>query len=244
MGHYKVILECIGRDNLILPELILSIAHLPSITATPLQQWTKASQVMIEKGKGCHIDHLRNIQLCEADLNFFLHVIWGQRLVRHAPCFFALDSAQYALPGQMCNNAMLNKLLFLDLSRQTLSPGILIDFDATAAFDRFLAGLSIVTSQRMGLPRIAGIFMYQLLYNMSFNLITGFGTSSSTYNNTDNNLSGQGVLQGSSSAAPLFIPNSDVSLHTYNRIGSGASFVHPITISTINDIGVQYIDDT
>jgi hypothetical protein len=139
---------------------------------------------------------------------------------------------------------VLNKLLFLDLSRQTLSPGILTDFDATAAFDRVLAGLSIVTSQRMGLPRVAGIFMYQLLYNMSFNLITGFGTSSYTYNNTDNNLSSQGVLQGSNSAAPLFILNSDVSLHTYNRIGSGASFVHPITRSTINDKGVQYVDDT
>jgi len=105
---------------------------------------------------------------------------------------------------------------FFGFSRQTLSLGILTDFDATAAFDRVLAALSIVTSQRMGLPRIADIFMYQLLYNMSFNLITGFGSSSITYNNTDNNLSGQGVLQGSSSAGPLFILNSDVSLHTYN----------------------------
>jgi len=62
MGHYKVILECIRRDNLILPALILTITHLSLITATPLQQWTTASQVMIEKGKGCHIDHSRIIQ--------------------------------------------------------------------------------------------------------------------------------------------------------------------------------------
>ncbi len=111
---------------------------------------------------------------------------------------------------------------FFGFSRQTLSLGILTDFDATAAFDRVLAGLSIVTSQWMGLTCIAGIFMYQLLYNMSFNLITGFGSSSITYNNTGNNLSGQGVLQGSSSAGLLFILNSDVSLNTYNRLGCGA----------------------
>jgi hypothetical protein len=68
---------------------------------------------MIEKGKGRHIDHLRIIQLCEADLNFVLHVIWGHRLLRHAQRFLAFDPAQYALPGQTCNNAILNKLLFL-----------------------------------------------------------------------------------------------------------------------------------
>ena len=51
-----------------------------------------------------------------------------------------------------CNNAVLNKQLFPDLSRQTLSPGVLLDYDAKAAFDRVLVGLSLITCQCAGLP--------------------------------------------------------------------------------------------
>jgi hypothetical protein len=76
---------------------------------------------------------------------------------------------------------------------------------------------------------------------MSFNLVTSFGASSSSYNNTDSDITWQGVLQGSSSAAPLFILNLDVSLHTYNKLGEGPAFIHPITNTVIHDKGIQYI---
>ena len=120
--------------------------------------------------------------------------------VHHAHHHKALDDAQYALPGQTYNNAVLNKILFFDYSRQSLSPEILADFDTTAAFDRILAGLSIIACQRVGLPRSTGIFMYELLKNMKFHLMTSFGKSISSYDNTADNKTRQGVLQGSSSA--------------------------------------------
>lgn len=53
-----------------------------------------------------------------------------------------------------------------------------------------------------------------------------------------------GVLQGSSSAAPLYILNSDISLQTYRQLCCGATFIHPITHQHITDRGVQYVDDT
>jgi hypothetical protein len=56
-------------------------------------------------------------------------------------------SSQFAIPGETCNYAVLNKILFCDLSRQSLSPGVLTDFDATAAFDRVIAGVSILTCE-------------------------------------------------------------------------------------------------
>jgi len=199
---------------------------------------------MIEKGKGRFVENLHTIQLCEADLNFTLHTIWGHRPIKQALCHSALDSSQFSILGQTCNNAVLNKVLFFDLSRQTLSPGILMDYDATAAFDRVLANLSIVTSQQMSLPRNAGYFTFHLLQRMSFNLITGFGKSNSSYNNDSHGVAGQGVLQGSSSAAPLFILNSDVSLHTYKKLSTGATFSHPISKETICDKAVQYVDNT
>jgi hypothetical protein len=150
-------------------------------------------------------------------LNFVLHAIWGHQLNRQALKFSALDDMQYTLPGQTCNNAALNKLLFRDLSRQTLSPGILTGYDATAALDRVLANLSIVTYQRVSLPRIAVYFMSYLLQNMSFTLITWVGKSADSYQINMNGQTGQGVLQGSRSAAPIYILNSDIYSFTNAR---------------------------
>lgn len=79
---------------------------------------------------------------------------------------------------------------------------------------------------------------------MSFHLITGFGKSNSGYSNNDKGGIGQGALQGSSSAAPIFLLNSEVSLNAYSKAGIGASFIHPIPGSTITDHYVQFVDDT
>jgi hypothetical protein len=168
-GHYKTLLECIRRGHHQLPQLIIDIASISLSTASPLQRWQTASQVMLEKGKGKYIENLRIIQLCEADLNFVLHIIWGNRLIRHACKNNALNPSQFALPGQTCNNAVLN----------------LTDFDAKAAFDRVIAGLSVVTCKGVGLPIIAGHFMFHLLKHMTFHLVTGFGVSTESYNNTN-----------------------------------------------------------
>jgi hypothetical protein len=74
-----------------------------------------------------------------------------------------LDKVQFVIPGQPFHNAVISKLLYLDLSRQTFSPGLMIDYDANIACQRF------------GSPTIAGTFMHNLLFNMSFHLVTGFG---------------------------------------------------------------------
>jgi len=102
---------------------LLEIAYISLRTASPLLRWKKTPQIMLEKGKEKYIDDLRIIQLCEADLNVVLHTIWGHRLIRHATHHSALHPSQFALPGETCNNAVSNKVLFCDLSRQTLSRG-------------------------------------------------------------------------------------------------------------------------
>jgi hypothetical protein len=55
---------------------------------------------------------------------------------------------------------------------------------------------------------------------------------------------GQGILQGSSSAGPIFLLNSDVSLSPYQKNGKAAAFCHPITHNIIEDKSVQFVDDT
>jgi hypothetical protein len=60
------------------------------------------------------------------------------------------------------------------------------------------------------------MFMYHLLQQMEFSLITGFGESMESFKNIeDKNRIGQGMLQGSSSAPLIYKLASDVSLTTY-----------------------------
>jgi len=61
----------------------------------------------------------------------------------------------------------------------------------------------------LGLSKEAGMLMYNLLQSMEFNLVTGFGPSTKSFgNDEDFPLSGQGVLQGSSSTAPIYNMNT------------------------------------
>ncbi len=173
MGHYKVIAE-MANYNETVAMIIITIINISLITSRPLQQWKRSVQVMLEKGKGHYVENLRIIQLCEADLNFVLNIIWGYRLVRNAQKAHQLNSSQYANPGQTCHSAVWNKTLYCDLMRQTLSAGIMTDYDATAAFDRVLHAMSIITCRRLGLPQGACMFMYHLLHRMEFFLLTGF----------------------------------------------------------------------
>jgi hypothetical protein len=214
------------------------------ITSRPLQLWKRSVQAMLEKGKECYVEHLCIIQLCEADLNFILNVISGYRLLRSAQKEHQLDTSQYATPGQTCHGAVWNKTLYCDLMWQTLSSGIMADYDASAAYDRVLHVMSIITCRRLGLPHNACMFMYHLLQNMDFFLLTSFGIYSSSFkNNEDPLLPGQGMLQGSSSAAPIYNISTDVSLATYNKLAHGASFTHASTGRQLMDYATQYVDD-
>ncbi len=79
---------------------------------------------------------------------------------------------------------------------------------------------------------------------MEFQTVTGYGESSTSLkNNEDPARTGQGILQGSSSAAPIYNFNSDVSITAYNKLATGASFTHPVTGQTLEDSVIQYVDD-
>jgi hypothetical protein len=177
MGHYKAIAKLAIAGQPEIAQTLVNIINISILTSQPLHRWQKSMQVMLEKGKGLYIEHLQIIQLCEADLNFALNIIWGIRLIQMAMKDNIMDESQYALPGMTCNSAVWNKVLYLDLMHQTMATGIMTDYDATAAFDRVLHSMSVITCRRLGLPMHACMFMYKLLQNMEFHLVTGFGVS-------------------------------------------------------------------
>ncbi len=114
-GHYKSITIAAQQGNTISAETIVTLLNISITTATPLNLWQHCAQIMLDKGKGHYIEQLLIIQLCKADLNFVLHVLWSKRLIHNAQCHKALNNSQYSLPGMTCQSAVWNKVLLCDL---------------------------------------------------------------------------------------------------------------------------------
>ena len=102
---------------------------------------------MIEKGRGPKLGKLRIIQLAEDDLNFVLKIIWAIGMQGNAVNAKILDTAEYEVPGKACYRAVLSKILFLDISRQTLTEIGIGDLDAMACFDRVVPTMAVITCQ-------------------------------------------------------------------------------------------------
>ncbi len=155
-----------------------------------------------------------------------------------------LSNSQYALPGMTCQSAVWNKVAFCDILRQSYTPGIITDYDATAAFDRVLHTITSITCQRLGMPKHATQFLYNLLHNMEFHVVTGYGPSTQSFlNNADPLRPCQGMLQGSSSAPPTYTACTDVALTIYNQQATGATIQHPVTGTKHHDASIQFVDD-
>ena len=163
-GHYRM-LSKLDNDTYI--RVLFDIVDIAFQTHSPLPRWKYATQLMLEKGKGPAIENLRIIQLLEADMNWLLRFLWGRKLELHALQEGAYNEAQFASPGKLCQSAILNKVLFFDLLRQSRSYGALMDNDATAAFDRVLPALCVVTCRQLGMPKEAQRFFFKLLRQRS-----------------------------------------------------------------------------
>ena len=87
-------------------------------------------------------------------------------------------------------------------------------------------------------------FLFTLLIQMKFHILTGYGISQLSFCNDEGaQLPGQGMLQEDSSAASVYNVNSEVSLATYCHLATGATFIHPITKARTTDYTTQYVDD-
>jgi len=138
-------------------------------------------------------------------MNWLLRFLWGRKLNHHAQRSGVYNENQFASPGKLCCSAILNKVIFFDLIRQMRQYGALMDNDATAAFDRILPALSVVTCRQLGMPKQAQWFFFRVLRQMVYSVTTAHGQSVQTYAaNANPAAPGQGVIQGGGASYPNF----------------------------------------
>ena len=80
LGHYRALIQ-----QPLLLSCFVKFMNIAIQSGTSIPRWSNAINVMIEKDQGQpKINRLRIIHLFEADLNFFLKLQWGHRLVSRA----------------------------------------------------------------------------------------------------------------------------------------------------------------
>ena len=134
---------------------------------------------------GPRIDKLRVINLLEADYNFVLKLVWGNRLLRRAQENRLISSAQHARPGHMAQSVVLSKVLSYDLIRLAKKIAASMDNDAAGCYDKIVPPHGNICCRRLGLPASAAKMLAIVLNNTVFYLCTGHGVSAKTYCSTE-----------------------------------------------------------
>mmetsp|Transcript_7891 Transcript_7891/g.12066 ORF Transcript_7891/g.12066 Transcript_7891/m.12066 type:complete len:162 (-) Transcript_7891:62-547(-) len=142
------------------------------------------------------LEKLRVIQLIEADLNMYLRLTWGKRLVQNAIHHDLFPEEQFGNhPGVQGGSAALLKTISTDLIRLLRANATIFNNDAKACYDRVIPGFSQLCCQSLGLPQKAAKFMLQFLFAAEYHVRTAYGTSEDHYSNLSKAVFG--VLQGS-----------------------------------------------
>ncbi len=203
LGHYKAAIQNETLLSCLTKFLTLIIDH-----GLVLERWCNAVNIMIEKDPGQpKITRLWIIHLFKADLNFFLKLQWGSRLVRRADINNLLNDGQYgSVPRRTAMDPIILTELTNDLCRQLKHNLARFDNDASTCYDRIIVALGMLAARRCGMPEHSIRTHATCLQQMKYSVKTAHGISQDTYQGTLHSpLFGTGQGSGASPAVWLIL---------------------------------------
>ena len=154
-GHYKSLLS----GNIHILYTLFDIFSTALDAGIILDRWSKTVTTLIEKKEGTpYIHKFRTIHIVEAELQFFTKVIFARRMMCNAEKHRGITDDQYGGRKQrQATSIILNKNLYYDIAKQTLTTAAYMDDDAKACYDRVIPQLAEIESQKWGLSYKAAI---------------------------------------------------------------------------------------
>lgn len=201
LGHYRSLIQ-----HPVLLDCFVKFLNIAISNGIAVPRWSNATNVMIEKDRGQpRIHRLRIIHLFEADMNFFLKLQWGHRLVRRALQCDLLHSGQHgSIPQRMALDPIMLTQLTTDLCRILKHDFLRFDNDASACYDRIIVALAMLAARKCGMPEQAVRTHANALFFMRYTVKTMYGVSTENYHGTVfEPLFGTGQRSGASPAAWL-----------------------------------------
>ena len=240
LGHHMSAAKSDEMSELLADQMNLIIA-----SGVCPSRWGVALQVLLEKIAGvCAVSKLRSIQLYEADYNWFNKLIFNDQAMATLKSTGMMPEEHFSQKQSLAEDACFDKILTLDLSRQTRLPMALVSVDAAQCYDRVNHLMMSLVWLALGVQRSAIAIILNCLQNMKIFTRTGFGDSTSFFGGPNQAVSFCGLGQGSKAAPASWLQLSTMIINAYKRQGHGAIFVDPVTKSTSRSIGCVFVDDT
>jgi hypothetical protein len=206
-------------------------------------RWQKVINVMLKKDKSNSFIHrLRVIHIYEADYNLLLGVKWRQAM-HHAEDHNLLNVGLYgSRPGRSAHDPVFLDLMQNEIYRTSMKSGITKDLDATSCYDRILAWVANVCSQRVGVHPMVAAVNSRTLERARFHLKTDRLVSEGSYQHCNEHpIHGTGQGSGNSPALWCFV--SSTLFDAFAERAHGASF-YSYDGQTSLQIGmVGFVDD-
>lgn len=160
----------------------------------PTERMKQIIDFPLEKIPGYPASHkLRIIQLLEADLNFIVAIIWGDRLAQLIAKHDVRNPAQSAYYWKKdTGRCGLSKLICSDIARQNQATMWRVEQDSTAAFDNITAEGQEMDTQREGCPAGPTHLLTEVIRTLVHTVQTAFGKSKATYTSCV-----EGIVDGS-----------------------------------------------
>ena len=240
LGHYKSLVQ----DPTLL-QCFVKFINIAILRGIAIPRWCNATSVMLEKDAGQpRINRLRIIHLFEADLNFFLKIQWGHRLVSRAIELDLLHDSQHGSISQRSTmDPIMLTQLTTDLCRILKHDLARFDNDASACYDRIIVALGMLAARRCGMPPNAIRLHSEALQFMKYTIKTVYGISETNYEGTPfEPLFGTG--QGSGASPAVWLTLVVLLLHTLDRLVPDRMNFESISGQTHSRTADAFVDDT
>ena len=239
-GHWMPIAQCPDLAELVTDQMNL-IIH----SGIPPARWGVVLQILLEKVAGnCMVSQLRSIQLYEMDYNWFNKIIFHDQAMEALKVSGFLPEEHFSQKESLAEDACFDKILTLDLARQSRQPLSITSVDAAQCYDRVNHIMMGLVWLALGVSRAAILIITECLANMSIFTRTGFSDSKKCFGGKSQDQPFCGLGKGSKAAPASWIQLSSVIIHAYKKRAHGAVFCDPITGLESKSIGCVYVDDT
>ena len=210
-----------------------------------LQRWKRTTTTLIEKEPGSpYIHKMRATHIIEAEAQFLAKHHYIHQVMKLTEKENIITEEQYGGRRKLqAQSAVINKILYHNISRQMLMTSAPMDDDARACYGRIVTSLSGLEGRRWGASHQLSTFTTKLIETQEFSLRTGHGISEGTYSyDSENSIQGSG--QGIGWAGPRWLNSSDTWSKIMEERCAGMHYYDPTNDISVKKRGDFFVDDT
>ena len=240
-GRYNATYKAMCKDKELLDILTVQI-NLPFKMGQPYRRWSTFLDIMAFKKVHCtKINTLRSIIISEGDWNVAGRIYVTRKLMKQAEEYDLLPEEHLGgRKNKKSIDGVITKRLFLDNSRLTNKPAIILSTDAANCYDRMVHKFVCMICKKWGLEESVLKALLQPLQSAKHFTRTAYGDSTVCF--TGDNLQGAG--QGNTSAAPFWTCVSSPMIAIMKKNKFQSKMRSPLSLEEVILTLMSFVDDT